>query len=266
MNLNSAKRKMLAGEPAIGAGVCFGSPLIAEMFALAGYDFVLVDNQHGVWDLDRCMAAFRAIRVGNSVPMARVEQNDFFAIGSVLDCGALGIVIPMVNSRQDAEAAVFSAYYPPLGGRSQGGLGTALYASDPHVMNEALFLAVQIETAEAVENAEEILSVAGIDGCWIGPADLANSLGIDLGSGPGRKQHEDNIKRVLDVCHKMGKIPGIASGRDAKRRIEAGFRFVTAIGDGSAIRESARSVLENLQSISDHHHRVQNIGEEGERL
>jgi 2-keto-3-deoxy-L-rhamnonate aldolase RhmA len=115
-------------------------------------------------------------------------------------------------------------------------------------MNEELFLAVQIETVEAVENAEEILSVDGIDGCWIGPGDLANSLGVDPSTELGRRQHEDKIKRVLDACHKTGKIPGIASGQDAKQRIEAGFRFVTAIGDGGAIRESARSVLEELRS------------------
>jgi 4-hydroxy-2-oxoheptanedioate aldolase len=219
--------------------------------ALAGCDFVLIDNQHGIWDKERCTAALHAVWLGNAVPMARVEQNDFYAIGSVLDQGALGIVVPMVNTRQDAEAAVFAAYYPPLGGRSLGAMGAAIYGlDDPQRANAEVFLAVQIETASGVENAEEILAVEGIDGCWIGPSDLASSLGLDLSTTKGRKTHEDSMQQVLEACHKTGKIPGIAElGADAEQRIAAGFRFVTTIYDLILIQEQTQIVLERLRTL-----------------
>jgi 4-hydroxy-2-oxoheptanedioate aldolase len=249
MDLNAAKRRMREGKPAIG-GVCFaGSPLIAQRVALAGCDFVLIDNQHGVWDKDRCMAALHGAWLGNAIPMARVEQNDFYAIGSLLDQGALGIVVPMVNTRQDAEAATFATYYPPKGGRSLGAMGAAFYGlSDPQLVNEEIFLAVQIETALGVENAEEILSVDGIDGCWIGPADLARSLGVDLSTPQGRKLHEENIHKVLAACRTTEKIAGIAElSPDPQRRIDEGFRFITVVYDLSLIQDQTRRVLEGLR-------------------
>jgi len=250
MDLNAAKRRMQEGRPAIG-GVCFaGSPLIAQWMALAGCDFVLIDNQHGVWDKDRFMAALHGAWLGNAVPMARVEQNDFYAIGSLLDQGALGIVVPMVNTRQDAEAAVFATHYPPLGGRSLGAMGAAFYGlSDPQLVNEEVFLAVQIETAPGVENAEEILSVNGIDGCWIGPADLARSLGADLSTARGCELHESSIQRVLAACRRTGKIAGIAElGTAAPRRIDEGFRFISVVYDLMLIQNQTKNVLDRLRA------------------
>jgi 4-hydroxy-2-oxoheptanedioate aldolase len=218
--------------------------------ALAGCDFVLVDNQHGTWDKAQCATTFQAIWLGKAVPMARAEQNDFYAIGSLLDQGALGVVVPMVNNRADAEAAVFASYYPPLGGRSFGAMGAAFYGvNDLRAINQEVFLAVQIETAEAVENADEILAVEGIDGCWIGPMDLAISLGADLNSEQGRRLHADSIQHVLDACDRTGKIPGIAElGPDAKERIAAGFRFISVLYDLFVIQEQTKSVLEHLRA------------------
>ena len=249
MKVNTAKQKMLAGKPALGAAVGLGAPMAAEMYSLQGYDFVLVDNQHGNWDLATVTAAFRSIAVGTSVPMARVQKNDFFAIGSLLDRGAAGIVVPMVNSREQAEAAAFAARFPPRGGRSWGGFGTGLHqvADYGPWINEELFLAVQIETKQAVERAEEILAVDGVDGCWIGPADLAFSLGVDVTTPSGRQQHQAAIMRVLDACHSTGKIPGIAGGARGDPWLEKGFLFVTCAADSAAIRETGTSILERLQ-------------------
>ena len=116
--LNTAKQTMLEGRPAIGALAGLGSPMAAEYLSRAGFDFVLVDVQHGSWDLTPAKQAFRAISLGTAIPMARAAQNDFYAIGSLLDRGALGIVVPMVNSADEARAAVWAARYPPLGSRS----------------------------------------------------------------------------------------------------------------------------------------------------
>jgi 4-hydroxy-2-oxoheptanedioate aldolase len=181
--------------------------------------------------------------------MARVQKNDFFAIGSLLDRGALGIVVPMVNTREQAEAAAFAARFPPRGGRSRGGFGTGLHrvADYGPWIDEELFLAVQIETAEAAENANEILSADGVDGCWIGPADLALSLGVDLSTASGRQQHEAAIMHVLDVCHKIDKIPGIAGGTHADPWLEKGFLFVTCAADVAAIKKTGTDILAGLQ-------------------
>ena len=247
MRVNTAKRRMLEGEPAIGASVGLGSPLAAEILSRAGFDFVLVDNQHGSWEDDSTMQAFRSICLGPAVPMARVQQNDFYAIGRLLDRGALGIVVPMVHSAEEAKAAAFAVRYPPRGGRSWGPFGARFYGSDYRSwIDDEVFLAVQIESERAVNCAEEILAVEGVDGCWIGPADLANSMGVDLSTPEGREAHEAAILRVLEACRKTNKIPGIAAGDDAQHWLEKGFLFVTAGGDAGFVLSGARETLRRL--------------------
>ena len=247
MRINTAKRRMLEGKPAIGGAVGLGSPLSAEILSLAGFDFVLVDNQHGFWEDNSTMLAFRSTCLGPAVPMARVQQNDFYAIGRLLDRGALGIVVPMVNSVEEAKAAAFAARYPPRGGRSVGAFGVGFYGSDYlSRINDEVFLAIQIESVRAVNHAEEMLAVDGVDGCWIGPADLANSMGVDLSTPEGAAAHEAAILRVLEACRKTNKIPGIAGGEDAQRWIKHGFLFVTAGGDGGFVYRGARETLRKL--------------------
>jgi 4-hydroxy-2-oxoheptanedioate aldolase len=213
MRPNTAKQRMLEGKPAIGAAAGLGAPLGAEILSHAGYDFVMVDNQHGAWDEIGTMLAIRSICLGPAVPMARVRKNDFCAIGRLLDIGMLGIVVPMVNSVAEAEAAAYAARYPPRGGRSVGAFGARFYGADyMQEINDKVFLAVQIESKQAVEHAEEILSVDGIDGCWIGPGDLANSMGVDLGTPEGKKAHEAAIMETFAACQRANKIPGLVTG------------------------------------------------------
>ena len=189
MAVNTAKQRMLEGKPAIGAEVGLGSPLSAELISPLGFDYVLVDNQHGAWADQSSMHAFRSISLGTAVPMARVRRNDFGLIGRLLDMGCMGIVVPMVNNAEEAEAAVFATRYPPLGGRSIGPFGTGFLGDDyDDWANDQIFLAVQIETDDGARNAEEIMAVDGIDGCWIGPGDLSRYMRLDLNTrrGPGR--------------------------------------------------------------------------------
>jgi len=217
------------------------------MLSLAGFDFVLVDNQHGSWDDDSTMLAFRSICLGSAMPMARVQRNDFYAIGRLLDRGALGIVVPMVNSVEEAEAAAFAARYPPRGGRSAGAFGAGFHGSDyKSRIDHEVFLAVQVESEQAVNCAEEILAVDGVDGCCIGPVDLANSMRIDLSTPEGAEAHEAAILRVLEACRKTNKIPGIWVGNDAQRWIEKGFLFVLTGGDVGFVHQEARESLRNL--------------------
>ncbi len=201
--INVVKQKMMAGQPAMGIVLDMGSPIVAGILARAGFDFVLVDYQHGDWDDATALAAFGAISLGAAVPVARVHQNDYYAIGRALDRGALGIVVPMVNSPDEARAAAFAMRYPPAGGRSCADNLAVHYGPDYDTWaNREVFLAVQIETAPAAGQAEEIMAVEGVDACWIGPTDLALSMGVV----PGTRAHEEVILNVLDACRKTGKI------------------------------------------------------------
>lgn len=252
MRVNTAKRRMLEGKPAIGVEVGFGSSLAAEMLSLLDFDFVQVDNQHGAWNQESTMSAFRSICLGSAVPMARVQQNDFYAIGSLLDRGALGIIVPMVETIEEAKAAASAIRYPPRGARSSGYLGTQFHGSDyNNWINEEVFLAIQIESKLAVEHAEEIMAVDGIDGCWIGPGDLAKSMGIDLNTKEGKKAHEAAILKVLVACQKTNKIPGIfADGGTAQHRLEQKFLFLVVSSDHEFVANGARQILQELGRLS----------------
>jgi 4-hydroxy-2-oxoheptanedioate aldolase len=248
--INTAKRKMIQGEPAVGVSCGMGSPLIAEMLSHAGFDFVLVDLQHGAWTDETVAHAFRAINLGDSIPMARVAANDYGAIGRLLDRGALGIVVPMVNSSEEARAAAFAVRYPPRGGRSSGGNPPHYGAHYDKWINDEVFLAVQIETVQAVEHAEAILGVDGVDGCWIGPSDLAKSMGVDRSTPAGAQAHREMIMRVVAACKKTGKIAGISGDLDISFWLEHGLQFVTASYDGGLLLEGARQVFNILNKQS----------------
>jgi 4-hydroxy-2-oxoheptanedioate aldolase len=245
MIVNTAKQRMLGGQPALGAGVGLGAPTSAALLAQAGFDFILVDYQHGEWDDATALAAFRAISLQNAIPMARVRQNDFYTIGRVLDRGALGIVVPMVNSAADAQAAAHAVRYPPQGGRSFGGSLAIQYGPDFDTwINREIFLAVQIESAQAVAQAEQILAVEGVDGCWIGPNDLARSLGV----AQNTPTHTEAILSAIAACRRARKIPGIsaADAADAQRWIEHGCLFVTAGNDAAMVVGGGRETLRHL--------------------
>ena len=244
--VNLAKQKMLNGEPAIGVTCGSGSPTVAELLSFAGFDFVLVDTQHGAWTDDNVGHAFHYIDLGHATPMARVKWNDFGAIGRLLDRGAMGIVVPMVNTREQAAAAAFAVRFPPRGGRSSGGAPAHFGKDYSRWINDEVFLAVQIETVQAVENAEAILAVEGVDGCWIGPSDLGKSMGVDRDTDAGFRAHRAMIARVAEACRKTGKIAGISGDVDITFWLNNGFQFVTASYDGGLLLEGAKQVFKIL--------------------
>ena len=245
MTTNMAKKRMLEGKPALGGEAGLGSPLSAELMSGLAFDFVLVDTQHGSWGDDSAMYAFKSISLGSAVPMARVRRNDFGLIGRLLDAGAMGVVAPMVNNADEARMVVQAAHYPPLGGRSFGPFGTGHLGPDYDAwIGDELFVAVQIETADGHRNAEEILSVDGIDGCWIGPNDLSRSMGLVMRS----PEHDAAIVEVIDACQRAGKIPGISTPNAtiARKWIDAGCLFVTVGEDVGWVVEGAEQALREL--------------------
>ena len=245
MKINTAKQRLLAGQPAIGIVSSLGSSGVAGFLARAGFDLVIVDNQHGNWDDTTTLNAFQAITLEACVPFTRVRKNDFYAIGRTLDRGALGIIVPMVNSAEEAQAAAYAMRYPPVGGRSYG-FSLAEYHGSGYGswVDEQVYLAVQIETAEAVTRAGEILGVTGVDGCWIGPTDLAASMGTQRGSAA----HSDAILSVLAACQKAGKIPGIHTYgvSEARRWLEAGFLFVTIGAETGLLLDGSKQALQGV--------------------
>jgi 4-hydroxy-2-oxoheptanedioate aldolase len=247
---NSAKAKMAAGQPAFGYALELGSPIAAELMATTGVDFIMVDTQHGSFGPDSTISALMAITAGGAAtPMARVAFNDYTRIGRLLDEGALGIVVPMVHTAEAARAAADACRFPPLGTRSWG-WGRAGRSGDDYgdAVNAQIFVAVQIESAEAAANAEAILATPGVDGCWIGPGDLALSLGLHPRDAQGDERHEQAIARVLDACRNTGKIPGFAAytPEEARLRAAQGFLFLTAGSDVEILLTGARAGVDAL--------------------
>ena len=249
MKVNGAKAKMLAGEPAFGIELGLGSQLVAEALARTGIDYLLIDNQHGDWGPESTIAALVGMEGGGATPMARVARNDYTMIGRLLDEGMLGIVVPMVHTAEEAKAAADACRFPPHGQRSCG--WGRIGRNDPDYwdwIDEQVFLAVQIESITAVENAEAILATPGVDGCWVGPSDLAFSMGLHPRDAANDDRHARAIERVLEACRNTGTIPGFASWgpADALARAEQGFRFLTVGGDYGFLLDGARAAVAEL--------------------
>jgi len=242
MKVNLAKQKMLRGEPVFGYSAKLGSHVAAEFLGHSGVDFVMLDGQHGSWGQDSLIQGAAAICATPAMPFARVVYNFFPLIGQLLDAGVLGIISPLVNTVEDARAFARACRFPPQGERSWGSARAATYGDDyMDTINEQLFAAVQIETVQAVENAEAILAVPGIDGCMIGPADLACSMGFHPREAPQREEHLRMLERVIQACRDTGKIPGIDTGmsESAVKRVEQGFIFIPMGSDVKFLRAGA---------------------------
>ena len=253
MILNTAKQKMLSGRPAFGFALGMGSPLNAELLSRSGIDFVMVDRQHGSWGEDSAIAALVAITGSSAIPMARVARNDYTFIGRLLDEGVMGMVVPMVDRPDQARAAADACRLPPQGSRSWGWGRAKLYGADyADRINEELFVAVQLESVEAVENAEAILSTPGIDGCWTGPSDLSLSLGFHPSEMDDREEHARALETILEACKNTGKIPGIAGlgVDDALKKASQGFRFITATSDGGLLGSGAATAVARLANFT----------------
>jgi 4-hydroxy-2-oxoheptanedioate aldolase len=253
MKVNSAKQTMLAGNPAFGFSLGLSSPLAAEAMADSGADFILLDRQHGSWGDDNTIAALIAMRAGKAIPMARVLENQFALIGRLLDEGMMGIIIPMVNTAADAKRAADACRFPPIGNRSWGWGRARNYGADySDWIDDQVFVAVQIETAQAVQNAEAILATPGVDGCWVGPSDLALTLGFHPSQMDVREEHARALETVLKACENTGKIPGIASRSvaDGVQRAEMGFQFIVAGSDLAFMLAGADAAIKTLRAAN----------------
>jgi 4-hydroxy-2-oxoheptanedioate aldolase len=196
----SLRERLEAGGPAIGLWAVIPSPLTAEAVALAGPDYVVADQQHGALEPTTLMAMLQAIACGDCAPLVRVAGNDPFAIGQALDLGAQGVIVPMVESGEQAARAVAACRYAPDGIRSFGALRAGA--------GERPLCLVMIETRAGLENAAEIAATPGLDGIYIGPSDLALSLGLQ----PTLRLEHPPVLEALALVHAACADAGIVAG------------------------------------------------------
>ena len=231
--------KLRREEPSVGTWISLGTPISAEIQAQVGWDWLLVDVEHSPVGFDGMVNCFRAAQLGGCAPFARVPWNDTIWIQRTLDAGAMGIVVPMVSTKEDAEFAVSNTRYAPAGMRSFGGSRLAAYTSRDYRLwaEDNLAVVVQIETAEAVDNLAQIVSVPGIDACYIGTSDLMLSLGL----GEMGAEHEQVVQQVLATCRAAGMPCGAwcNTGAEVARRIAEGFQFLNCGGDAGHMKAGA---------------------------
>jgi len=253
MKINTAKQKMLKGEPVFGYSAKLGSHVAAEFLGNSGVAFVMLDGQHGSWGQDSFIQGVTAVCATPAMPFARVAYNYFPLIGQMLDAGVLGIIAPLVNTVEEAQSFARACRFPPIGERSWGSARALAYGDDyMDAINEQLFVAVQLETVQAVENAEAIMAMPGIDGCMIGPADLACSMGFHPSEAPKREEHNRMLERVVQACRNTGKIPGIDIGMPdtVARRVEQGFLFIPMGSDVRFLNASAAAGIKLAQEAA----------------
>lgn len=249
MKINTAKQKLAAGQPAIGTWLSLCSPVAAEYMAHMPWDWLVVDTEHSPIGFEATLHCFQAICTTDVIPMARVAWNDPQLIKRLLDAGAMGLVIPMVNSAEEAQRAVAAMKYPPEGTRSLGGGRATVYGDDyMTAANDQMLCVVQIEHIDAVRRAEEILSVKGVDACFIGPNDLAGSMGLKPDMLVRDPRHEAAVQQVLAAAKKVGKPAGIhvATAEHANMRLEQGFRFIALASEANFMRMGANQSLQAI--------------------
>ena len=236
--MTSLRERWAAGHPTLGAWLAVPSVIVAESTARTGFDYVCADLQHGVLDYADSVGLFQAVLLAGSTPIARVPWNEPGVVGKVLDAGAEAAIVPMVNTAEQAAAAVRAARYPPLGARSYGPTAVGARSNDyAATANDVIAVIPMIETAEALGNLDDILSVPGVDAVYVGPADLSLSLGLPPGNNDDATAFREALDAIVAGCRRHGVVPGIhATGSLTARRIEQGFAMVTVTSDMVALR------------------------------
>lgn len=242
---NPVKEKLQKGEQAIGTFVSIGHPDVTERLSIIGFDWLLLDSEHGPLGYETMQMMMQSMRGDICSPIVRVQWNDPVVIKRALDIGAHGVLIPWINSREEAEAAVAACKYPPQGIRGCGPRRAALVGGPDYIgtANDTILVAVQIETATAVKNIADILAVDGVDVVYIGPVDLCMSMfGV-----PGKWDdpvYLEAFDTVLEAAAKSGKPAGMfCNSGNIEWAIEKGFKFNSVDNDDSFLMTAARAAV-----------------------
>lgn len=252
MKSNRLKQVWRDGKTAWGMWSSLGSPAVAEAVAQLDVDWILLDAEHGVASYEDMLGLLQATQSSTAASIVRVPANEFIPIKRVLDMGAEGVVVPMVNTAEEAESAASKCRYPPVGTRGLGPHRAARFGFDfPDYFaraNTEITLIVQIETPEAVENVEAIAAVKGVDAIFIGPTDLC----LTMGHFPNLRhpEFEAAVARVLEAGNAAGKPVGYYcdSPVEAKARADQGFRMVNVANDLTLLGRALRNAVKEAKA------------------
>jgi len=253
MKPNTVKRALKAGQPAVGTWLSLGSITATRFMARAGFDWLTIDIEHSLVSWETTTHMIASIADAGCTALARVPANRHDHIKRVLDNGGHGVVVPMVNSRQEAEDAVAAMLYPPFGNRSVGGSVHAMNfgttANDYYAnVNNELLVVLQCEHIQAVENADKIFSVPGIDAIFVGPNDLAASMRSKDNKPPSAQATKEAMAHILATCKKYGVAPGLHTGSadEANARIAEGWQFIAIT---SELKMMLNGVAQEVQKL-----------------
>jgi 2-dehydro-3-deoxyglucarate aldolase len=257
---DNLKSKLQNRQLTIGSWITLGHPSIAEIMAQAGFDWLTVDMEHSAITLHQAQQLVQVIELSGCVPLVRVGANDANLIKRVMDTGAHGVIVPMINTREDAERAVGAVKYPPAGFRGVGLARAQSYGANfegYRKWNETQsVVVVQIEHIKAVENLEAILSVEGVDAFIVGPYDISASLGI-----PGQFDHPDMtsvLATVTDTAKRLKALAGYhvvpPDAGQVMEKIGQGYRFLAYSIDFLFLGDSCRTGLNTVRENSRQEH------------
>lgn len=259
MRENTVRSKLQKGEAIVNGWLHIPSGIAAEGMAHASFDSLTLDLQHGPIHYDSSIPMLQAISTTDTIPLARVPWNEPGIIMKMLDAGCYGIICPMINTQEECEAFVGACRYPPKGYRSHGPTRASMYAGNDYALkaNETVLTFAMIETAQALDNLEAILSVEELDAIYVGPADLSKSLGGPAGSDWTEGPTAEAIEHIVKAAKKHNIYAGIHNGSasHARKMIDIGYQFVTIQSDLGFMRAKAKEVSsavkgEQVQSSS----------------
>ncbi len=240
--------RLRARDGIVGYWVTLDSPVATERIARLGYDYVCFDEQHGLLSYEGILRGLTAVDAGgSSVGVVRVGRNEPYLIGRALDAGATGVIVPLVDTAEDARRAVAAVRYPPVGGRSYGPMRSGLRVGPtPAAANAAVVVLAMIETPSGLDNVGDICAVEGLDGVYVGPSDLRIAVGGSSPSDPSvDAEFEAALRRVCAAAKTAGVCAGIhtSEGAAAARRLGQGFTLATVSSDLTHLEQAAAQHL-----------------------
>ncbi|MBK6868979.1 MAG: 2,4-dihydroxyhept-2-ene-1,7-dioic acid aldolase [Burkholderiales bacterium] len=254
MRENRLRTLWQSGGAAVNGWLAIGNSFSAETMAHQGWDTLTIDLQHGVVDYQAMIPMLQAISTTATVPLVRVPWLEPGILMKTLDAGAYGVICPMVNTREDAQKLVAWTHYAPRGTRSFGPVRALLYggAEYPKHANDTIVTFAMIETAQALDNLDAILSVEGLDAIYIGPSDLSLALGCRPVFDDLDPKAQEAVDHILARAKAHGVVTGIHNGHaeGALKRIAAGFQFVTVSSDARLMAAGAQQVLRAMRAKS----------------
>ena len=247
MRKNAIKKLLADGGRVVNAWCSIPSSYSAELMSHQGWDSVTIDLQHGPVDFQVAVTMLQAISTTSAVPMARVPWNDPAIIMKLLDAGAFGLICPMINTKAEAEAFVGAARYAPQGFRSFGPNRAVQYAGADYWQhaNEEVLLFAMIETTKALQNLDEILSVHGLNGVYVGPSDLSLSMGRPPTLDPSDPEVLAAMETILTRTRAKGLIAGVHtdSAKTSLKRFNEGFQLCTILNDARLLAMAAQAAV-----------------------